>query len=153
MIASIPGRVPAGRTSDEPVSGIDFYPTICSFMGIKPTDPDKVDGEDLTDLIFEGKSLGERNLFWNFPSYNRPDDPARCPRSAMRRGDWKIHHRYEDNGYELYNLKDDIGESRNLTKTRPEILDIMRQELETCYEQFGAVKKLEANPEYDPDSR
>jgi hypothetical protein len=71
----------------------------------------------------------------------------------MRRGDWKIHHRYEDNGYELYNLKEDIGESRDLAKTRPEILDMMRRELEACYERFGAVKKLENNPEYDPDSR
>jgi len=73
-------------------------------------------------LVFAGKPLGERNLFWNFPVYNRPEDPARCPRSAMRRGDWKIHHRYEDDGYELYNLKEDIGESRDLAKTRPEIL-------------------------------
>jgi arylsulfatase A-like enzyme len=153
MIASMPGRAPAGRVSDEPVSGIDFYPTICAFMGVKPTDPEKVDGEDLTGLIFAGKPLGERNLFWNFPAYNRPEDPARCPRSAMRRGDWKIHHRYEDNGYELYNLKDDIGESKDLSKSRPEILKMMRRELDACYERFGAVKSLEPNPEYDPDSR
>jgi arylsulfatase A-like enzyme len=153
MIASMPGRVQAGKTSDEPISGIDFYPTICSVFGVRPTDPDKVDGEDLTDLIFAGKSLGQRNLFWNFPSYNRPDDPARCPRSAMRRGDWKIHHRYEDGGYELYNLKDDIGESRDLADSRPEILKTMRRELEACYERFGAVKTLAPNPEYDANSR
>jgi arylsulfatase A-like enzyme len=153
MIVSMPGTAPAGDVSHEPVSGIDFYPTICSFMGVQPTDPDKVDGEDLTDLIFQGASLGERNLFWNFPSYNRPDDPARCPRSAMRRGDWKIHHRYEDDGYELYNLKDDIGESEDQAKTCPEILDMMRRELDSCYERFGAVKKLEPNPDYVPGSR
>jgi len=153
MIASMPGRVQAGKVSDEPVSGIDFYPTICTVMGVKPTDPDKVDGEDLTGLIFGGKSLGERNLFWNFPSYNRPEDPARCPRSAMRRGDWKIHHRYEDGGYELYNLKDDIGESKDLAESRPDILKTMRRELDACYERFGAVKTLPPNPEYDADSR
>lgn len=150
MIVSMPGRVQAGKTSDEPVSGIDFYPTICSFMEVEPTDPDKVDGEDLTDLIFSGKSPGERNLFWNFPSYNRPEDPARCPRSVLRRGDWKIHHRYEDNGYELYNLKEDIGESRDLSESRPEVLKMMRRELEASYERFDAVKTLEPNPEYDP---
>ncbi len=117
------------------------------------TIPDKVDGEDLTDLIFAGKPLGERNLFWNFPVYNRPQDPARCPRSAMRRGDWKIHHRYEDNGYELYNLKEDLGESRDLAKSRPEILKTMRREIGACYERFGAVKTLAPNPGYDADSR
>jgi arylsulfatase A-like enzyme len=37
MIASMPGRVAAGRVCDEPVSGIDFHPTICSFMGLEAT--------------------------------------------------------------------------------------------------------------------
>lgn len=152
MIASMPGQVPAGKVCDEPVSGIDFYPTICSFMNVDPTDPEKVDGEDLTDLIFHGKSLGERNLFWNFPVYNNPKDPARCPRSAMRRGDWKIIHRYEDNGYELYNLEDDIGEAKDLAKKRPELLAMMRRELEACYERFGAVKTLPPNPEYEAEA-
>ena len=150
MIASMPGRVAAGMTSDEPVSGIDFYPTICTIMGLKPSDPDKVDGEDLTALILEAEPLGERNLFWNWPSYNRPGDPARCPRSALRRGDWKIHHRYEDNGYELYNLREDIGESKDLAESRPGILKRMRRELEASYERFGAVKTLPPNPDYVP---
>ena len=153
MIASMPGKIAAGETSSEPVSGIDFYPTLCTFMGVKATDPKKVDGEDLTDVIFSGKSLGERNLFWNFPSYNRPSDPARCPRSVLRRGDWKIHHRYEDNGYELYNLKEDIGETNDLSKNRPKILAMMRKELDVCYDRFGAVKTLRANPDYKGGSK
>lgn len=152
MIASMPGKVPAGKISDEPVSGIDFYPTICNIMGVKPLDPELVDGEDLTDLIFEGKPLKERNLFWNFPVYNRPQDVSRSPRSVMRRGDWKIHHRYEDNGYELYNLKEDIGESQNLVKSKPEIFEMMRKELDNCYNRFGAVKSLPKNPLYDEKS-
>jgi arylsulfatase A-like enzyme len=151
MIASLPGRIAAGKTSDEPVSGIDFYPTLCTYFGVKPTDPSKVDGEDLTELLFKGKSLGERNLFWNFPSYNDPENPARRPRSALRRGDWKIIHRYEDNGYELYNLKTDIGESKDLSGSQPEILQKMRQQLEASYKRFGAVESLPPNPAYKPD--
>ena len=88
MIASMPGRIAAGKTSEEPVSGIDFYPTICRFMSVEPTDPAKVDGEDLNGVLFEGKTLGERNLFWNWPSYNRPEDPARCPRSGATIREW-----------------------------------------------------------------
>ena len=149
MIASMPGKVAQGKRSDEPISGIDFYPTICSFMGVKPSDADKVDGEDLSEVFFAGKALGERNLFWNFPSYNSPKNPARCPRTVLRRGDWKIHHRYEDNGYELYNLKEDIGESKDLSKTRPKVFEMMRKELDASYERFGAVKSLPANPQYN----
>jgi len=151
MIASLPGKIAAGKTSDEPVSGIDFYPTLCTYFGVKPTDPAKVDGEDLTGLFFAEKSLGERDLFWNFPSYNEPGDPARGPRSALRRGDWKIIHRYEDNGYELYDLKTDIGESKDLSDSQPEILKKMRQQLDASYKRFGAAESLPPNPAYKPD--
>jgi len=149
MIAAMPGRVAAGAISDEPVSGIDFYPTICRIMGVQPTDPALVDGEDLTDVLFEGATLEERNLFWNFPVYNRPQDLSRSPRSVMRRGDWKIHHRYEDGGYELYSLKEDIGESRNLVESHAGQFEKMRHELETCYKRFGAAASLPPNPEYN----
>lgn len=153
MIASMPGQIPAGKILHEPVSGIDFYPTLCTYFGVEPTDPDKVDGEDLSELLFEGTSMGTRNLFWNFPSYNDPEDPARRPRSALRRGDWKIIHRYEDNGYELYNLKKDVAESKDLTQTHPEKLEEMRGHLEASYVRFDAASLLPPNPEFKPDSR
>ncbi len=150
MIVSMPTRIQAGKVSSEPVSGIDIYPTVCAMMGLNPSDPSKVDGNDLSALIFNEKSLGERNLFWNFPSYVDPMIPEKTPRSAMRRGDWKIIHRYVDNGYELYNIKNDIGETKDLSKdpTHADILTMMRSELEKCYDRFGAVKTLPVNPSY-----
>jgi len=151
MIASLPGRIAAGAVSDEPVSGIDLLPTVCAFMGVEPTDPALIDGEDLSPLLFEGKSLGGeggRNLFWTFPCYGSQSDP----RSVLRRGDWKLHHRYEDGGYELYNLKQDIGETNDLAAERPDVLAEMRQELNACYERFGGTASLPANPAYDPES-
>lgn len=153
MIASMPGRIEAGAVSHEPVSGIDLYPTFCRYMGVEPSTPDEVDGEDLTQLLFSGQSLGPRNLFWNFPCYQDPEVPDRGPRSALRRDDWKIIHRYEDNGYELYNLEEDIGESNNLAESNPEKLEMMRQQLEATYERFGAAKTLPPNPDFDPKSR
>lgn len=149
MIASMPGRVAAGAVHDEPISGIDFYPTICRFMGVEPTDPAKADGEDLTDVLFAGKSLGERNLFWHFPSY---PGGGRTPRNAMRRGHWKIHYDYEQDSYALYNLADDIGETRDLTTSHPAQFKRMRDELHACYQRFGAVATLTANPDYDPSA-
>lgn len=144
MIASMPGRIPAGKISEEPISGIDLYPTICTFLDMKPTDPEKVDGEDLTALLFESKSLGDRNLFWNFPCYGQSD-----PRNVLRRGDWKLHHRYEDDGYELYHLKNDIGETTDLAQTEPAKLAEMKRELQQTYQRFGVRPSLPANPDFD----
>ncbi|MDX1681879.1 MAG: sulfatase [Phycisphaeraceae bacterium] len=146
MIASMPGRVAAGRVSHEPVTGLDLYPTICRFMNVAPTNPDQVDGVDLTPVLFEGRPLGERDLFWHFPCYGSRVPP----RSVMRRGDWKIHHRYEDDGYELYNLKRDIGEAQDLAEQEPEVLARMTRQLHACYQRYGAAASLPANPDYDP---
>ncbi|MCF7956593.1 MAG: sulfatase, partial [Phycisphaerae bacterium] len=148
MIASMPGKIAAGRISDEPVSGIDFYPTICKFMGVKPADPARVDGQDLSDLFFKGKSLGDRNLFWHYPCHWGP----RLPRNTLRRGDWKIHHFYTDDSYELYNLKDDIAETRDLAKSDPENFARMLKELKNTYKRFGCPEKLKPNPLYDKET-
>ena len=148
LIASMPGKIPVGKISDEPVSGIDVYPTICSVMGVKPADPAKVDGEDLSELLFHSKSFGRRNLFWHYPSHWGP----RKPRNALRRGDWKIHHFYTDNTYELYNLKNDIGETQNLVKSEPKVFAMMRDELDKTLKRFGCPEKLEPNPLYDAEA-
>jgi arylsulfatase A-like enzyme len=148
MIASMPGHIQAGQVSDEPVSGIDFYPTICAFWELVPADPSMVDGNDLSPVLFDATSLGDRNLFWTFPTYLNPKDPAKCPRTAMRRGSWKLIHRYEDNAFELYNLDSDIGERKDLSTSRPAILKTMKHELEKCYDRFGAAKTLLPNPDY-----
>jgi arylsulfatase A-like enzyme len=92
--------------------------------------------------------LDDRNLFWTFPVYLNPNEPAKCPRTAIRRGGWKLIHRYEDNGYALYNLDTDIGESKDLSDSRPEILSMMKSELENCYDRFSAVKTLAPNPDF-----
>ena len=149
MIASMPGYISAGTKCDTPVSGIDFYPTICRLMNVKATDPSKVDGDDLSDLIFNVAQIKERNLFWNFPVYNRPSISSRCPRSAMRRGDWKIIHRYEERDYELYNLREDIGESNDLSTSNPKELARMKNELNRCYKRFNATDTLAKNTDYN----
>jgi len=149
MIASMPGHVPSNKISDEPVSGIDFYPTICKLMKVQPKDTSYIDGEDLSDHLFNGTPMKERTLFWNFPVYNKPSSPERSPRSAIRRGDWKLIHRYEDQQFELYHLKNDIGESTNLANSHPKEFNRMRRELMTCYERFNAVQILAINPHYN----
>jgi len=41
------------------------------------------------------------------------------PFGAVRAGDWKLIEFYETMGVELYNLKDDLGETRDLAKEKP----------------------------------
>ncbi len=58
----------------------------------------------------------ERPLFWHFPhTYDQ------FPYSSVRKGDWKLIYRHLDQSLELYNLRTDLSETRNLAGEEPEI--------------------------------
>ena len=157
-----PGRVKPGTKCSVPIHGVDLYPTFCEMMKTKlPEQP--LDGVSIVPLMTGAKaSLGERPLFWHFPAYlqsygggtatsGEQRDPLfrTRPCSIVRLGDWKLHQYFEDGGLELYNLKEDIGESTNLAdenaaKTR-ELLGV----LEAWQKEIGAPIPKKLNPAFD----
>lgn len=108
------GKIQSGGECNLPISSIDFLPTICSIT--KTPLPDKIiDGRDISPL-FWNQRLPEVPLFWHFPHYRSNDV---VPYSIIRDGDWKLIKRYEGVEFELYNLKDDLGEQHDLVKEFP----------------------------------
>ena len=76
-----------------------------------------LEGVSLVPLLRDPRAkLGREALCFHYPHYY----PTTTPVSAIRAGDWKLLHFYEDNHVELYNLKDDIGETKNLAKMMPD---------------------------------
>jgi len=61
--------------------------------------------------------LEREALFWHFPHYRGKDV---VPYSIVRAGDWKLIKRYEGKTFELFNLRDDLGETTDLSETYPE---------------------------------
>ena len=115
------GKIDAESESYERVSNLDFYPTIKKLVDYsKPVD---FDGKDLTP-IFDNKKIKERELYFHFPVYLEPYNVKRDggtdplfrtrPGTVIIKDNWKLHHYYEDNQFELYNLEKDISESNNL---------------------------------------
>jgi arylsulfatase A-like enzyme len=68
----------------------------------------------------------ERPLFWHYPHYG---NQGGAPCGAMRLGDLKLFKWFEDDRVELYNLRDDPGETRDLAADRPEVATALRQRL------------------------
>ncbi|WPP51817.1 hypothetical protein [Catalinimonas niigatensis] len=62
---------------------------------------------------------------------------------------WKLHVYYEDNGLELYNLKEDVGEKRNLAMKNPEKAKALYSLLQNWLEKTKAPISTELNPAYD----
>ncbi len=129
FILAWPGKAKAGATSDILFQTVDFYPTLLSFVGLKPHDGIKLDGLDQSKALLGGDSPRDR-VFCHFPHGNAARDAVMDGFYAgtyVRKGDWKLLRFYarNDDGsddLELYDLKNDLGERRNLAKEKPELV-------------------------------
>ena len=146
LIIRWPGVAEPGSVVSEPVSSMDLYPTILTATG-QPLRPSQhLDGLDLTPLLRGSESLNRKSLFWHFPHYNNHRETA--PSGVIRRGDWKLIETFDPPMFELYNLADDIGESRNLFGEKPEIAHSLILEMNAWREEVRA-DMMQPNPDYD----
>jgi len=137
-----PGKVPAGQTNREPIHAVDWFPTLAKLAGIGAPEPTHAqDGIDVWPTIARGaKSPHDAILLMG-------TSPGQA---AVRMGDWKLllnanEQDSEDlkaeteeattqsrvSRLELYNLAEDISESRNLAATQPAKAKELRARLET----------------------
>ena len=108
-----PKVIPANKVSDTPVCSIDLFPTILEATGTElPTDR-TLDGLSLLGHLKEATPVDRDTLVWHFPHYRH--DPG--PYSILRQGDWK-YIKFWDGPQELYDLKNDPGESKNLADSQ-----------------------------------
>lgn len=143
-----PGKTQAGSTSDLPVHGIDWYPTILGLAGVDTPPGLQLDGASLAPLL-NGESVPGRPLFWHYPHYgNQGGEPS----SIILRSNWKLIHYHEDGRDELYNIAEDIGEQQNRAATNPDIAKSLRRELDAWLEQSNAAFPS-PDPRHDPSAR
>ncbi len=137
-IVRFPRVLRAGEEIHEPVCSLDLLPTFVALAGAKlPTDR-ALDGTDVTDLL-AGKPLDRKTpLFWHYAhSIGDPkaamrvgdymvlghwDQPERSPAGSVRAGDSEEIKRAKLVKFELYNLREDIGEQKDLATEQPEFL-------------------------------
>ena len=141
MIIRAPGITKSGSVCSEPVSSIDFYPTMLELAGVPPKPDHHVDGISLVPLL-KGRSVKQRSLFWHYPHYG---NQGGAPGGAIRDGDWKLIEWYENSELELFNLKEDIGEHNNLAKQYPERVRLLHSKLK-AWRQTVKAKMPVDNP-------
>jgi arylsulfatase A-like enzyme len=146
-----------GTTSDALVSTVDFHPTLLEMAGVDPPAADvwPLDGRSFVPVL-EGRAgpeWSERAVFDFFPHAGRLGRP---PSVAVRRGRWKLIHRYETPpGYaaadELYDLEADLGETANRAAERPDRVAALTAEIDHFLEDTDALVP-KPNPRYDPSA-
>jgi arylsulfatase A len=139
-IVYFPAKIPQGKVIEEQVVTYDYLPTFCEMLGVsKKTLYQQPDGLSLWSLWTGKKSaLAERALYWHYP-LEKPHFLGGRSSAVIRSGDWKLMQFYDSGALELYNLKDDIGESNNLVLQHPDIAKELMEKLNAWRADVGAV--------------
>ena len=135
---------------------VDYYPTFAALAGATPPAGHKLDGASLVPLLMQSGALNRPALYWHMPTYTAMY--GRTPCAVIRQGDWKLIHWFGDwldprgstpdqTPYgklvlgprtELYNLRDDLGETRDLAVAQPAKTKELRAALEAWWRDTGA---------------
>jgi arylsulfatase A-like enzyme len=107
-----PGKIAPGINT-EPIISHDLYPTVLSVTGLETPKGHVVNGQDLTPLLMGGEFKRKTPLVFHYPHWS-PAYQGGTPHSALRQGDWSLVYKYATASWELYNLANDIGETKNL---------------------------------------
>jgi len=112
LIVYWPGHVRGGTINSQYVMVDDLFPTILEMAGVNYRNKvsQVVDGKSFVPYLDDpGLRDKDRALFWHFPhTYDQ------FPYSTVRKGDWKLIYRHLDQRLELYNIAEDLSETRNL---------------------------------------
>jgi len=147
LIIRAPGIVAPGSACDMPVITCDFYPTILALAGVSPKPKQIVDGESLEPLLRQTGALRRDAIYWHYPHYH---GQGATPYGAIRSGDWRLIEFYDPGRLELYNVKQDIGESTNVARSHPEIAETLKRKLADWRREVGA-QMPSPNPNYDAE--
>jgi len=142
-----PGILEKGVVSDALVSSVDLLPTFADLAGVLLPERQVFDGISLVNIMQGNAPDPERAIFWHYPVYHH-DVPA----SAIRKGEWKLIHNLVDDRKYLYNLREDIGESNDLSQSEPGKTNELFQMLEGWRTECGAEFPT-PNPDFDAEKR
>jgi arylsulfatase A len=143
-----PGHAKPGSTSDEPICGVDFLPTVCEIAGIHPPADRALDGASLLPTLRGDPIKRTTPLYWHFTQASSEG------KVAIRIGDWKLlatldrkpaggtditpegeraFKEAELDKFSLYNLREDIGETTDLAAREPDKLAELKALLTAKY--------------------
>ena len=142
MIVRWPGQIQPGSRTETPVVSMDIHATILEAAELQSDPSNHADGISLIPVLQNVGKLEREAIYFHYPNYafhkkNRPG-------SAIRNGDFKLIKRYDDDSIELYDLKNDIGESNNVAESMPKKANELLSKLDAWLDQTEASQPLQA---------
>lgn len=158
LILRQPGTLEAGRVFEEPVTGADLAVTLGRMADSSfARERGLFDGVDIINRLSETAEDSEesRLLAWHFPHYHHQ---GIAPCGALRQGRYKLIEWFEerllqrdpDAAFELYDLKVDPREKKDLSSERPELVRELSRALDSWRQEVGA-QQMAPNPAYQAE--
>ena len=143
------GHIKPGAVSEAVVGHIDLYPTLMEMAGLRVPTQQKIDGISYANVL-KGEGGLKREAFFNYFPHGR--SPGRAGGASVRAGDWKLIRWFglaegDPARHELYNLRNDLGEAKNLAGSEPERVKQMDAMIEASLQDTGATYPR-PNPAY-----
>jgi arylsulfatase A-like enzyme len=132
MIARWPDRIPAGAVSGFPWMFCDFLPTAAELAGTPVSAG--LDGFSVLPTLLGRSQKPHEFLYWELPAYQAETGGFRrdVPLQAVRMGEWKAVRPRPAGPLELYNLKQDIGETTDVAARNPQVIARIEAYLKTA---------------------
>ncbi len=153
-IIRAPGRVPAGKESNELMATLDVLPTFARLAGTKPPTDRIIDGVDQTDLITGKSNKTARETFYYYVKDNL---------HAVRQGKWKlalpnrqIFYDYAKDSVpvdapQLYDLENDVSETKDVADAHPDIVKRLLELAANAREDVGDLDRMGKNGRSRPE--
>ena len=130
MVIRHTGRIPAGRVAAGPAQLVDLLPTILAHVDVH-ANGDHWQGASVVTLWGDGPPPASRDVFLQRRHYdgNYLDGGFNRQKWVMgelfgiRRGDWKYIEGHDEDVRELYNLRSDPRELRNVVAAEPKVAE------------------------------
>jgi arylsulfatase A-like enzyme len=148
FIIAGPG-IKSGTVSRAPAVGYDIYPTICDILGIADL-PEQVEGGSLQPVWAAKAASVKRSrpqLVFHWPHYQH--QKKSIPDSTVLLDSYKLHYFWETGKAELYNLKTDLAETKDLSRSMPDKAKELEGLLHSHLKEINA-QIPELNKDYDP---
>lgn len=131
MLVKWSGVTPPNSVNDNYLIIEDFYPTLLELAGVKNyKSVQAVDGQSFVSELKKPSDAPQvRPLFWHYPNEWGPTGPGVGAFSAIRKGDWKLIYYHLQENFELFNIKEDIGEIQNLASTNTQLVKTLAGEM------------------------
>ena len=146
MLVRWPGVTNPGSKCDHPTISTDFYPTLLEACGLPALPNQHKDGVSIVPLLKNPSASVEREtLFWHYAHWG---NQGGIPGSVIREGDWKLIDFYWGKSPELYHLKTDPGEKKDLAGAHAERMRSMLGQLNAWRQSIDAIPPMK-NPNFE----